>query len=414
LVTCFREIGHQVLGKIAFLTQTTLEIKTSAIQIASTVLSLSLELSSFRLLLLSFGRPPVEEYFMLEDAMGRTLPIHLRTITSWEALAFVLSERFKGRSGSRRVQQKRYRLLEHATRREIVQGGDWKRSFSRYQKIDMSLLCKDSEPDAAGTATIPTATCPWCKTDSHSDTSTQVQWYVPLPCFPLGLKMILKLTSANTRHCNMFFTRVVEIDDMILPPKPSHPREIPRFGQPSFNVPIPPERLNRRKRSAGIGFDFETLDSKRRRCDSLSRKRPLDEDDDYESDEAEVHGLVRVTVVTRRKKIKVFHPPTSGSLSAAPVRENISNLKPNLKPTSSQAKMRPKSSSPLQIDEASTAQDQALPPTMPGLWRRGGKNGQKWLGVNDYSFLPYQSLMAQRAAEYPYNMDWDAVNIIFE
>lgn len=167
-----------MLGKIAFLTQTTLEIKTSAMQIASTVLSLSLELSSFRLLLLSIGRPPVEEYFTLEDALGRTLPIHLRTITSWEALAFVLSERFKGRPGSHRVQQKRYRLLEHATRREIVQGGDWKRSFSRYQRVDMSLLCKDSESDAAGTATqaTQTATCPWCKTDSYSDTSTQVQW----------------------------------------------------------------------------------------------------------------------------------------------------------------------------------------------------------------------------------------------
>jgi len=178
LVTCLREIGHQVLGKIAFLTQTTLEIKTSAMQIASTVLSLSLELSSFRLLLLSFGRPPVEEYFTLEDARGRTLPIHLRTITSWEALAFVLSERFKGKLGARRVQKRRYRLLEHATQREIAQDGDWERSFSRYQRVDMSLLCKDSESDAAGTATIHTATCPWCKTDSYSDTSTQVQWCV--------------------------------------------------------------------------------------------------------------------------------------------------------------------------------------------------------------------------------------------
>lgn len=177
LLTCFRKIGHQILRKIAFLTQTTVEVKTSVMQIASTVLSLSLELSSFRLLLLSFGRPPDEEYFTLEDALGSTLPIHLRTITSWEALAFVLSERFKGMPGARRVRQKQYRLLEHATRREIVQGGDWKRSFSRYQRIDMSLLCKDSEPNAAGTAShVHTATCPWCKTDSYSDTSTQVQW----------------------------------------------------------------------------------------------------------------------------------------------------------------------------------------------------------------------------------------------
>jgi hypothetical protein len=374
-----------VLGKIAFLTQTTIEIKTSAMQIASTVLSLSLELSSFRLLLLSFRRLPVEEYFTLEDALGRAIPIHLRTITSWEALAFVLSETFKGKPGARRVQQKRYRLLEHATQREIAQGGDWKRSFSRYQRIDMSLLCEGSEYDAAGIPNVQTATCPWCKTDSCSDTSTQVQWYVPLPCFPLGLEKILKLTSTNSQQCNRFFTRVVEIDDILLPPKPSHPREIPRFGQPSFNVPIPPEMLNRRKRCAGRGSD------------TLPGKRRLDEDDDYESDEKDVDGLVRVTVVTRRKKIKVFHVPTSGSLSTlARAREDINNLNP----TSSQTKkMYPRSSPPLQVDNTGTAQVQAHAPPMPGLGEAGVGDDSSWLGMTDYSLFPYQSLMARRKAE---------------
>lgn len=190
----------------------------------------------------------------------------------------------------------------------------------------------------------------------------------------------------------MFFTRVVEIDDITLPPKPSHSRDVPRFGQPSFNVPIPPDMLHRRKNSAGCGRD------------TLTRKRRQDEDADYESDEAEVNGLVRVTVVTRRKKIKVFHVPTSESLSAlAPTREDIGSLKA----ASSQVrKMHPTSHPRLQIDNTGTSQDQAYPPPMTGLGKgRSGENSS-WLGVNDYSFLPYQSLMAQREAENPTHMDW--------
>lgn len=203
----------------------------------------------------------------------------------------------------------------------------------------------------------------------------------------------------------MFFTRVVEIDDMILPPKPSHPREIPRFGQPSFNVPAPPEMLNRRKKSVG------------RASDTLTGKRRRDEHDDYESDEAEVHGLVRVTVVTRRKKIKVFHVPKSGGhvprsggiSGFAAAREVIGNI-----PTSSRAKaMHPSSSPPLQVDSTDTEQDQAHPPPMPGLGEAGGGDVSSWLGMNDYSFFPYQSLMARRKAERDVRKAaWDAEDAI--
>lgn len=201
----------------------------------------------------------------------------------------------------------------------------------------------------------------------------------------------------------MFFTRVVEIEDVTVPPKPSHPRDAPRFGQPSFNVPIPPEMLNRRKRSAGRSCDFEIQDSKRRRCDPLARKQRLDENDDYESDEAEVHGLVRVTVVSRRKKIKVFHVPTSASLSAlAAAREDISG---NSRASLQAKKMQPAKSPPLN-DSGTRHEDQAYPPSLPGAEKGESGDGSSWLGVKDYSFFPYQSLMAQREAENPYSVEW--------
>lgn len=170
-------LGRQALAKIAFLTDTTLEIKNSTAQIASTVMSISRELVTFRFLLMTMARPPMEEYFMVEDALGRVFPIHLRTITSWDAFAFVLSEKFKGGVGARRVRDKRYNLVDNGTRREIQQGKKWERAFLPHQKIVMSLLCKDTEVFAdVGRL----ATCPRCQTQSTSDTSVQVQWCVYL------------------------------------------------------------------------------------------------------------------------------------------------------------------------------------------------------------------------------------------
>lgn len=287
-------IGRQVMEKIAFLAQETLEIKRSVSHIASTVLSLSLEFSSFRLLLMSFQRNPVDQYyFTIEDALGRVFPIHLNTITSWEAFAFVLSEKFKGVTGARRVRDRRYRLTEHATRREVDRSKSWERAFRPHQKIAMSLLCKDADRTSA--SNVQLATCPWCKTKSDSDTSTQVQ----------------------CRSCNMFFTRVVELDDMALPPNPSgSSREAPEFGRPSFNVQLPPGWTGKQAKKRPGDGDGTRGSNKRFKPNSYpSKKRnheDEDEDDVVASDDEDVDGLVRVTVVSRRKRIKIFQASPSG------------------------------------------------------------------------------------------------------
>lgn len=288
LMACVTDIGRQVLNKIAFLTQATLEIKQSASQIASSVLSLSLELSSFRLLLMSFQRTPVDKYyFTIQDAVGREFPIHLNTITSWNAFAFVLSEKFRGVRGARRVRDRRYRLIEQATRREVDQSTNWARAFLPHQKIVMSLLCKDTDTTTESTNS-QLATCPWCKTESDSDTSTQVQ----------------------CRNCNMFFTRVVELDDMVLPPQPLGSRKAPQFGRPSFDVQVPPGWGKGAKRRKS---DDASKPRKRTKNDSSrSGKRDRGDDgegEDIESDDEDVSGLVRVTVISKRKRIKLFQAP---------------------------------------------------------------------------------------------------------
>ena len=288
LLNCVTAIGQQVIEKVTFLAQETLDIKQSVSRIASMVLSLSLEFSSFRLLLMSFQRNPVDEYyFTIDDALGRLFPIHLNTITSWEAFAFVLSEKFKGAAGARRVRDKRYRLTEHATRREIDQSNNWERTFRPHQKIVMSVLCKDANQMLAVDSQL--ATCPWCKTESDSDTSIQVQ----------------------CRGCNMFFTRVVELDDMALPSHPSgNSRQAPEFGQPSFNVQLPPGWTDKKKKKRPRDGD-DTEGSNKRPKSNTKKRSYNDEDDDVESDDEDIDGLVRVTVVSRRKRIKIFQVSSS-------------------------------------------------------------------------------------------------------
>lgn len=296
LMNCVTGIGRQILEKIAFLAQETLDIKRSVSHIASTVLSLSLELSSFRVLLVSFQRSPVDEYyFTVEDALGRVFPIHLNTITTWEAFAFVLTEKFKNGAGARRVRDKRYRLIEFATRREIDQGNNWERTFRPHQKITMSLLCKDPNQTSATDGRL--ATCPWCKIESDSDTSTQVQ----------------------CRSCNMFFAREVELDDMAIPLHPSgSAREAPKFGRPSFNVQLPPGWTeNQRKKRPRDGDGIRNPSKRLKSNLSCNRKRSYnDEDSEVESDDEDVNGLARVTVVSRRKRIKVFQVSTSGRIES--------------------------------------------------------------------------------------------------
>jgi len=128
------------------------------------------------------------------------------------------------------------------------------------------------------------------------------------------------------------------------------------------------------------------------------RSHPRETNDGYESDEAEMHGLVRVTVITRRKKKKVFHVPdcdgglwrqpydtNSGSVSALAVARGVIHNKPTLSRSNN---MHPRSNYP-----------RAYTHSMTGLRSRRNGGGSSRLAENDYSSLLDQSLIARRKAE---------------
>lgn len=122
-----------------------------------------------------------DEHFVLEDATGRPIPIHLKTVTSWAMFEYILQEHFKGRTGAHRVGRKRYMLNERATSMEIDRTKIWANAFRPYQRIDMSILCK---APSTQTDVDKSTTCPFCGKQSTSGMDVQVKWYVDFPLCP--------------------------------------------------------------------------------------------------------------------------------------------------------------------------------------------------------------------------------------
>ena len=118
------------------------------------------------------------EHFVLEDATGRSFPIHFKTIISWDSFEFILADQSKGRKGERRTRRKLYSLYESNSRLEIDQSVAFGDAFVPYQKVNMSLVCKTLEPVTPNRAT-DSSSCPWCRTVSPGEPGT---WVLCLKC----------------------------------------------------------------------------------------------------------------------------------------------------------------------------------------------------------------------------------------
>lgn len=121
-------------------------------------------------------RPLAEDPFILEDAVGRIAPVHLRFITSWGAFEAVLQLRFNDTMGSSKVRRGEYVLQEQATGREVDRGTEWNSAFFPGQKIDMSVVFKVEEAVKNGDKDAQSASCPYCLTVSEKPTRVGVQW----------------------------------------------------------------------------------------------------------------------------------------------------------------------------------------------------------------------------------------------
>ena len=161
------------------------------------------------------------EHFVLEDATGRSFPIHMKTITSWEAFNFILEDRFKGKKGERRTRRKLYSLHESASHLEIDRSAHFESAFVPYQKVDMSLICRAPVTPTADDGDTGLSRCPWCKTVSPGKLGDRVK----------------------CSTCKRDFLRIViEVEDSEDPPIPLSAPVAQRivnvqFGKPSLGTP---------------------------------------------------------------------------------------------------------------------------------------------------------------------------------
>jgi len=118
-------------------------------------------------------RPLLEDPFILEDAIGRVAPVHLRFINSWAAFHAVMEIRFQGKQGLRKIVKKEYVLQESATGREVDFKLDFEDAFMPGQKITMSLIFKRT---SAEPSTSNSAHCPRCKAVSEQRQDADVLW----------------------------------------------------------------------------------------------------------------------------------------------------------------------------------------------------------------------------------------------
>ncbi|KPM44405.1 hypothetical protein AK830_g2141 [Neonectria ditissima] len=278
-------LGRRILTKLDFMTTLSMELKKSTCQIFSMMLAVSGEISSIRAVVMRLDRGPSDEHFTLEDVTGRAFPIHLKTITSWEVFEYVLSSRFKDKKGGHRVRRKLYSLQERNTHREINRSLDWESAFLPYQRVDMSLKCRDAQK---GTDKRQLSSCPRCQTPSPSKTGVEVQ----------------------CQTCNMFFTRIVELDDDEVPPVvASAPRPLPpvRFGEASF--------ATKKRQRGGNSSDDENTScttchhAKRPKGQENRKRKTANSDAESGSDDEDVQGFVRITLVSKRRRIRELNQP---------------------------------------------------------------------------------------------------------
>lgn len=164
-------LGRRIISKLDMVFSLGTDLQTSTRQIFTMMCAVSGDLTSIKAVVMRLDRGISDEHFVLEDVTGRHFPIHLKTITSWEAFEYVLNDRFKGKKGAHRIRRKMYFLQERASRQDVDRSMDWESAFLPYQRVDMGLMCRETQV---------LSSCPWCHTPSSSESGVEVQWCVKL------------------------------------------------------------------------------------------------------------------------------------------------------------------------------------------------------------------------------------------
>ena len=113
-------------------------------------------------------RSMYSEIIILEDSIGRTFPIPIQTINSWDAFDALVEVQFRNRQGYHMIQRQEYVLHESLANRDLERRFPWEAEVSPGQRIVMCMLFTDlSELDC----------CPSCfHMPDFVDKSADVKW----------------------------------------------------------------------------------------------------------------------------------------------------------------------------------------------------------------------------------------------
>ena len=117
---------------------------------------------------------PVEEPFLLEDAIGRIAPFHLKLICSWDAFQSVLEIRFRDLQGALKVRKREYALQDQATGKQIDMQVSWERAFLPGQRINMAMIFKQAAKSKHCNTTK--TTCPKCGRRAKKASDAEIKW----------------------------------------------------------------------------------------------------------------------------------------------------------------------------------------------------------------------------------------------
>jgi hypothetical protein len=147
------------------------------------------ELKSLRsAFVVQVDRPLVEDPFILEDAVGRFAPVHLRFINSWPAFDAVMEIRFQGKQGLAKIRKREYVLQESANGKEIDRSIQFEDAFLPGQKVTMSILFKKE----VGEQSIPPSVhCPRCGAVAGRPENIDILWWVAVPLINHKLSSLL-------------------------------------------------------------------------------------------------------------------------------------------------------------------------------------------------------------------------------
>ena len=261
-----------ILARLHFISRLGADVKQTATQMLAVIFAMSGELSIIRAFIMQLNRGiDIGEHFVLEDATGRSFPIPLKTIISWEAFDVILADRFKRKKGERRIRRKLYSLHESTSHLEIDRSVAFGDAFVPNQKVDMSLICKAPDTLTGDDGDTGLSSCPWCRATSPGRLGARVK------CV----------------NCKRDFVRmVIEAEDVIDPPP---------VPSASWSQELQVEQGHSvTAKTLALQEETEGGATKRVETPQDKGKGSQQPDTESESDEENLSGLAHVTLQTRR------------------------------------------------------------------------------------------------------------------